>query len=88
MEVMGIIKELTALRGNPVLQYGSVHIFDEDEMLCVERIWQKRKMSLWINLSKKEKHVRLSESQMVISSHKYEKNLQNNGFLFVEEQEG
>ncbi|MBD5463174.1 MAG: alpha-glycosidase [Lachnospiraceae bacterium] len=88
MEVMGIVKELTALRDNPVLQYGSVHIFDEDEMLCVERIWQKRKISLWINLSQKERHIRLAESQMVTCSHMYEKNLQNNGFLIVEEQEG
>ena len=88
LDVMRIVKELTALRGNPVLQYGSVHIFDEDEMLCVERIWQKRKISLWINLSQKEKHIRLAESQMVTCSYMYEKNLQNNGFLIVEEQEG
>lgn len=87
MEVIGTLKKLTALRADPVLQYGRVHLFEEDEMLCVERIWQKRKISLRINLSKKEKHILLSESQKVISSHRYEKNLQDNGYVIVEEQE-
>ncbi len=57
MEVMNEIKRLTALRKNSVLQYGSVSVTAEDEMLCVKRHWQKKDVVLWINLTEKEKFV-------------------------------
>lgn len=57
MEVMNEIKRLTALRKNPVLQYGSVSVTAEDEMLCVKRHWKEKDVVLWINLTEKEKFV-------------------------------
>lgn len=86
-EVMRTIKELTALRADSVLQYGKVNLREEDEMLCVERIWEERKIVLYINLSKREKQVSLSEDQKVMSSHRYDRELENNGFLVVMGQE-
>lgn len=83
-EVMGILKELASLRKNPVLQYGSVRVFEEDEMLCVERIYEKHRILLRINLSKEEKQIELTKSQRAVCSHKYGKKLGNNGFLILE----
>lgn len=57
MEVMNEIKRLTALRKNHVLQYGSVSVTAEDEMLCVKRHWKEKDVVLWINLTEKEKFV-------------------------------
>lgn len=57
MEVMNEIKRLTALRKNPILQYGSVSVTAEDEMLCVKRHWKEKDVVLWINLTEKEKFV-------------------------------
>lgn len=85
MEIRGIIKELIALRANPVLQYGAVHIFEENEMLCVERAYKEQRILLLINLSKQEKNCQMTERQKLISSHLYEKCLKNNGFMIVEE---
>lgn len=86
-EVMKLLKQLTALRENKVLQYGSVHIGEEDGMLLVERSWQKGTIALWINLSKEEKEIPLLGGARVLAEHLYEKKLGNNGFLMVEYEE-
>lgn len=82
--VMKTLKELTGLRSDEVLQYGNVYIGEEDEMLLVERSWQKRKITLRINLSKKEKEISLSEGTKALASHLYENKLHDNGFLLTE----
>ncbi len=82
-EVMGTVKGLTALRAEPVLQYGEVRITEADDMLLVERSWQKQKIKLYINLSKKDKQVSLAKDQKVMCSHLYDRELKNHGFLIV-----
>lgn len=85
-KILAIIKELIALRTNPILQYGTVHIFEENELLCVERVYEDHRILLRINLSKQEKCGGLSEKQKLLSSHLYGKRLKNKGFMIVEEQ--
>lgn len=81
MEMIGKIKELIALRANPILKYGLVHIYEENEMLCVERIYKEQKILLRINLSKQEKRIEESENQKLLSSHLYGQYLKNKGFI-------
>ena len=46
------IKKLLALKQKPVLQYGTVKIKEEEEMLFVERKYKKDRLILRINLTK------------------------------------
>ena len=50
--VMQEIKKLLALKQKPVLQYGTVKIKEEEEMLFVERKYKKDRLILRINLTK------------------------------------
>ncbi|MCM1212512.1 MAG: glycoside hydrolase family 13 protein [Blautia sp.] len=81
-DMLAKIKELTALRANPVLQYGTVHIFEEKGMLCVERVYQEKRILLQINLSGQGKAVSLEEGK-ILCSHLYEAELADKGFVIA-----
>ncbi len=85
MGVWKNIKELIGLRSNPILKYGRVHIFEEDEMLCVKRIYHGHSIILRINLTGKEKKIRKTETERLLSSRLYRRYLGSNGYVLTED---
>ncbi|MBR1692744.1 MAG: alpha-glycosidase [Lachnospiraceae bacterium] len=49
--VLEKVRELLALKAHPVLKYGSVRIYEQQEMLKIERQWKDGKILLEINLT-------------------------------------
>lgn len=64
--VLAIIKQLTSLRSEAVLQYGKIQIVEEDRMLCVTRELEDEQIILWINMTEKEKTLDLDNSKDMI----------------------
>lgn len=83
-EVLSHVKEMTALRKNDILAYGTVRIFAEQELLVVEREWKQKKILLMINMTDDEKEVGLKEHGKLLSSHRYGEKLSSHGYVIVE----
>lgn len=83
-EVLSHVKEMTALRKNDILAYGTVRIFAEQEMLVVEREWKQKKILLKINMTDKEKDAGVAEKGKLLSSHRYGTKLCSHGYVIVE----
>lgn len=83
-EVLNLVRELTSLRKNSILAYGTVRIFAEQEMLVVERAWEQKKILLKINMTDKEKEVCIAENGKLLSSHRYGTKLSSQGYVIME----
>lgn len=97
------IKQLLFLKKREELGYGSVHIHAENEMLCVCRTLQKeekkRKITLWINMTDKEKNLfqKEDDEKEILCENGYQVkhnrkifeagNLQPFGFVIIKEEE-
>lgn len=88
-EVMETVRSLTTLRSKDVLKYGGVRIYERRGMLCLERQYRGRQLTLYINLTGEAvRHVTGDDSRNVMCRHRFEEDaLLDNGFVIIESEE-
>lgn len=89
--VMDTIRRLAALRKREALQYGSVSLEEENDMLCIRRRGKEKEICLYINLSGTEKLLAREEGKTidVLCANGWKKPvLQHKGFAIIEKERG
>lgn len=88
-EVMETIRCLTTLRTKDVLKYGGIRIGERKGMLTVERRYQERRLTLYINLTGEAvEHAAADPEGNVMCGRRFtEDMLENNGFVIIESEE-
>lgn len=64
--ILKVFRELTNLKQNPVLQYGTVRIYEKNHLLVVERRWDNIKLELMINLTDKALEISCKEEDVKV----------------------
>ena len=60
--VLEKIKTLIALKKEEILQYGTIQIWEENQMLVVQRTWKTSSITLWINETDSTKEISRKQS--------------------------
>lgn len=83
-EVLAMLRELTALRNDRVLQYGELKISARDEMLCLKRCDKNSELVLYLNPTAKDKTLPAGEMKKRCSNGFCDGKLKAKGFLIAE----
>lgn len=84
-EFLEHFKRLTGLRKETVLQWGDIKVFAYNEMLCVERAYRDEKITLFINLTEKERKTGKERKDMLFENHTDKDSIQTNGYAVYKE---
>ncbi|MCD8073915.1 MAG: glycoside hydrolase family 13 protein [Lachnospiraceae bacterium] len=85
------IRTLSALRKNPVIQYGTLRLSEEQGLLCVRRIYKRDEVRLFVNMTEstvemKDTNLRLPETTAWNLYSTTNNQLEPEGYLIVEGQ--